>query len=111
MTLDLEALAILQKAAIKHQALETTGLEITEEIRAAFERIKLELASAPVGSTAFIVEDVHWGKYDALIAATEKAHGPVFGHTTLQEMEANRRAQSESDLTKTNSGEFEGQTE
>lgn len=111
MTLDLETLAILQKAAIQKQALETTGLEITEEIKATFELLQEELSKAPEGSAAYIVEDVHWGKYDALIAATEKAHGPVFGHTTLQEMEANRKAQSESDLTKTDSDEFEGQTE
>ena len=109
MTLDLETLAILQKAAIQNQALESTGLEITEEITAAFERLKLELASAPEGSTAYIVEDVDWGKYDALIAATEKAHGPVFGNTTLQEMESERTALSLPDVSISGAEDSDGQ--
>lgn len=84
MTLDLETLAILQKAAIQSQGLETTGLEITEEVRAAFELLQGELSSAPEGSMAYIVDDVPWGKYDALIAATEKAHGPILGGNPVE---------------------------
>ena len=93
MTLDLETLAILQKAAMHGQTLADTGLDLTDEVKATFKRLKEEYANAPAGSTAFIVGDLEWGKYDALIAATEKAHGPMFGDETLAEMTSERLAE------------------
>lgn len=93
MTLDLETLAILQKAAMHGQTLADTGLELTDEVLATFEQLKEEYANAPAGSMAYIVEDMEWGKYDALIDATEKAHGPMFGDKTLAEMTAERLAE------------------
>jgi hypothetical protein len=41
MALDLETLAILQKAALRDLPLESTGLELTDEILATFERLKV----------------------------------------------------------------------
>lgn len=92
MSLDSETLAILQKAALSGLSLERTGLELTDEVLATFERLKEEYANAPAGSIAYIVEDLDWGKHDALIAATERAYGPIFGDKTLAEMAAERSA-------------------
>ena len=47
---------------IQNQTLATTGLEITEEIRATFELLQGELSGALEGSTAYIEGDVPWGK-------------------------------------------------
>lgn len=98
MALDTEVLAILQKSALQGRTLESTGLEVTEEIRTTFETLKAEYANAPKRSMAFIVEDVQRGKYDALISATEKAHGPIIGDKTLQEMEAERKSRRKADV-------------
>lgn len=93
MSLDSETLAILQIAALHGQALTDTGLELTDEVLAKFEQLKDEYANSPDGSMAHIVEDLDWGKYDALIAATESANGPIFGDKTLAEMAAERLAE------------------
>ena len=93
MSLNSEVLATLQKAALQGETLESLGLEITDEIRETFETLKEEYSKAPKGSMAFIVEDTTWGQWDSLIAATEKAHGPMFGDKTLAEMMAERLAE------------------
>lgn len=93
MSLEIEILAKLQKAAMQGLSLESTGIEITPEIRDTFEALKLEYANAPAGTMAHIVEDLGWGKWDSLLNATEKAWGPLFGDKPLSEQLAIRRAE------------------
>ena len=93
MNLDTDVLVVLQKAALQGRPIESTGLELTDEIRAAFEELKSQYHNAPPGSMAQIVGDIEWGSFDELIEATEKAHGPMFGDKTLKEMEEERRVE------------------
>ncbi len=83
--LDSEDLAKLQKAVLAGASLDSLGIETSNEVIEAFERLKIEYLNAPQGTMAMIVEDLEWGKYDALIAATEKAHGPIYGDKSLAE--------------------------
>lgn len=92
MSVDSETLAILQKAALSGLPLESTSLELNDEVLATYERLKEEYANAPAGSMAYIVEDLEWGGHDSIIEATEKAYGPMFGDKTLAEMTAERLA-------------------
>ena len=91
MSVNTEILGKLQMAAIQGRSLESTGLEITDEIRETFVTLLLEYRDAPPGVMAVIVDEVEWGSFDSLIEATEKAHGPMFGEKTLKEMMAERK--------------------
>jgi hypothetical protein len=94
--LDSDDLAKLQKAVLAGDSLESLGLEASKEVRETYERLTVEYRHAPPGTMAMIVEDLEWGKYDALIAATEKAHGPIYGDKSLAEaLEERKRIVSE----------------
>lgn len=93
MTLDLETLAILQKAALHGHALTDTGLELTDEVLATFEQLKDEYANSPAGSMAHIVEDLDWGKWDAFERNNERFYGPLYGDKTWDEIKAERLAE------------------
>ncbi len=93
MTLDSETLAILQKAALQNQPLESTGLHITKEILETYRSLRDDYENAPKGSMAWIVEDLEWGKWDKFERANEKAHGPLFGDKPLDEQVAEKKAE------------------
>lgn len=93
MSLDSETLATLQKAALKGLTLESTGLEVTDEIRETFETLKDQYANAPDGSMAIIVEDLEWGKWDEFERNNERFYGPLFGDKTFDELAAERKAE------------------
>lgn len=93
MTLDLETLAVLQKAALSDLPLESTGLELTDEVLDTYERLKKEYANAPAGSIAYIVEDLEWGKWDAFERNNERFYGPLYGDKTWDEIKAERLAE------------------
>jgi hypothetical protein len=99
MTIDLEIMAILQKAALQNLPLESTGLAITQEMAEAYDSLVRDYASAPKGSMPQIIEDPEWGKWDALEAATERAHGPLFGDKPLRQLMAERLAEVQRQLT------------
>lgn len=93
MLLDSEVLAILQRAALKGMTLESTGLELTAEIRETFETLKEQYATAPDGSMAIIVEDLDWGKWDEFERNNERLYGPLFGDKTFDELASERKAE------------------
>ena len=93
MAIDLETLALLQKAALMGKTLESTGLEVTAEILEAYESLVEEYESAPKGAMAEIVEDLDWGKWDAFEANNEKWYGPLFGDKPMDEQLAERLAE------------------
>lgn len=93
MTLDLDTLAILQRAALQGQALTETGLELTDEVKTTFEQLKEEYANAPSGSMPYIVEDLEWGKWDAFERNNERFYGPMSGDKTWDEIKAERLAE------------------
>lgn len=75
MAVDTDQLALLQQAVMAGQPLSSTGLPNNAEIRRAYEDLVDEYALAPEGTMVEIVSDIDFGKYDSLIAATEKATG------------------------------------
>jgi hypothetical protein len=93
VTIDLETLALIQKAVLKNQTLESTGLELTPQVVEAFNSLVREYEDATKGSMAEVVEDLEWGKWDSFIRANEKAHGPLFGDKPLDEQLAERKAE------------------
>lgn len=90
--MDTNTLYRIQRAILQGQTLEEVGLSGDPEVEAAYLQIKKEMEQAPKGTMLQIVDDPPWGQFDALIDATEKAHGPFFGDKTLKEMEEERRA-------------------
>jgi hypothetical protein len=93
VALDSETLAVLQKAVLKNQSLESTGMEITKEVSETYQALLEEYDNAPKGSMAWIIEDVEWGKWDAFEANNEKWYGPLFGDKPIGEQLAERRAE------------------
>lgn len=78
MALDTDQLALLQVAAMQGNELSTTGLRQTAEVKRVFAELQDEYANAPEGTMVEIVSDIDFGKYDTLIAATEKAWGKLY---------------------------------
>lgn len=93
MALDSETLAILQKAVLKNQTLESTGLEITKEVSENYQALVEEYDNAPKGSMAWIVEDLKFGKWDAFEANNEKWYGPLFGDKPVDKQLAEKKAE------------------
>jgi hypothetical protein len=91
MTFESEDLAKLQKAAITGESLESTGIPITPELVSAFEVLVSQVAAAPKGSMAEIVEDLEWGKWDAFEANNERFYGPLYVSETAADQSAKKR--------------------
>ena len=70
-----DQLAAIQHAIRNNASFESTGLEKTALLYEAYLQMQDEYSTAPEGTMAEVVEDITWGQWDALIAATEKAHG------------------------------------
>lgn len=83
MALNSEQLNKLFLAATLGQPLETTGLELTEEVLSAYDEIVADLQDVPKGVTADPVFDWADDKYDDLIERSIKAHG---GPRSLDEL-------------------------
>jgi hypothetical protein len=75
MALDTDDLAKIQKAILNRDSFEDAGLKDTPEMREAFETIREQISHAPEGIMIEIVEDIAWGKWDALIESSQKASG------------------------------------
>lgn len=78
MALDTDDLAKLQMAVLQDRPLSTTGLRQTAEVKRVFAELQDEFNNAPEGVMVEIVADIDFGKYDTLIAATEKAWGKLY---------------------------------
>jgi hypothetical protein len=70
-----DQLAAIQHAVRNNAPFESTGLDKTAPLYEAYLQIQDEYSTAPEGTMNQIIEDPTWGQWDALIAATEKAHG------------------------------------
>lgn len=91
--MDTNMLYRIQRAILDRQSLEEAGLPRDPEVESTYLQMKKEIDEAPQGAMLQIIDDPAWGKWDALIEATERAHGPIFGDKTMKEMEQERRAQ------------------
>lgn len=78
MALDTDQLALLQVAVMQGNDLASTGVRQTAEAKRVFAQLQQEYADAPEGTMVEIVADVDFGKYDSLMAATEKAWGKLY---------------------------------
>jgi hypothetical protein len=68
-------LARIQWAVRNREEFEATGLEKTAPLYEAYLELQNQMSTAPEGTMVEIIEDPSWGKWDALIEATQKAHG------------------------------------
>lgn len=75
MTITTDDLAKIQYAVRNKLEFEATGLEKTAPLYEAYLELQGQYATAPEGTMNEIIEDGTWGQWDALIEATEKAHG------------------------------------
>lgn len=78
MALDTDQLALLQQAAMTGQDIKSTGLKQTAEVKRVFAQLQEEYSNAPEGTMVEIIADIDFGKYDSLMAATEKAWGKLY---------------------------------
>jgi hypothetical protein len=83
MALNSEVLNKILLAVTLGQPLESTGLELTDEVKETFNQVVLEINDAPAGSTVSPIFDWSDDKYDSLIERSAAAHG---GPRSLDEL-------------------------
>ena len=75
MAITTDDLAKIQFAVLNQQEFEATGLKKTAPLYETYLALQEQYATAPEGTMVEIIEDPTWGKWDALIESTSKAHG------------------------------------
>ena len=73
--IDTDQLARIQRAVRDREEFESTGLEKTAPLYEAYLNLQDEVSRAPKGTMLEVIADTTWGQWDALIDATQKAHG------------------------------------
>jgi hypothetical protein len=75
MSITTDDLSKIQYAVRNRLEFEASGLKKTAPLYETFLMLQEQMAGAPEGTMLEVVEESTWGQWDALIAATEKAHG------------------------------------
>ena len=75
MAITTDDIAKIQRAVINREEFEATGLKKTAPLYEAYLRMQDEISNAPEGTMLVVDDDIPWGKWDALIAASSKASG------------------------------------
>ena len=75
MAVTTDDLAKIQRAVMNREEFETTGLKKTAPLYEAYLEMQEQYSTAPEGTMVEVIEDLPWGKFDALIAASSKASG------------------------------------
>ena len=78
MGLPTDQLNAIMQAVAEGEGVDSLPFPITDEVRAAYKRIKAEMAKAPGGVMYWPIFDPGEWHYDELIANSEKYYGPNY---------------------------------